>query len=66
MDIFNKSHIMIVFIIVNTTISTVMAQPYHTGGEAFKRRLAHSVALTYRAYNNFLLLLRNFIANVLK
>ena len=30
----------------------------------FKRRLVHSVVLTFRAKNNFLLLLKSFIANV--
>ena len=36
------------------------------GGEAFKRRLVHSVALIIMAKNNFILLLKSFIANVLK
>ena len=36
------------------------------GGEAFKRRLVHSVALTIMALKNFVLLLKSFIANVLK
>ena len=35
-------------------------------GEAFKRRLVHSVALTIMACNNFVPLLKSFIANVLK
>ena len=36
------------------------------GGEAFKSRLDHSVELTTMASNNFLPLLKNFIANLLK
>ena len=36
------------------------------GGEAFKRRLAHSVLLAIMALNNFAPLLKSFIANVLK
>ena len=35
-------------------------------GEAFKRRLVHSVALANMAENNFVMLLKTFIANVLK
>ena len=36
------------------------------GGEAFKRRLVHGFALIIMALNNFVLLLKSFIANVLK
>ena len=36
------------------------------GGEAFKRRLAHSVAVLIAAWNNFVPLLKRDIANVLK
>ena len=35
-------------------------------GEIFKRRLVHSVALTIMAQNNFVPLLKSFIANILK
>ena len=36
------------------------------GGEAFKRRLVHSVVLTIMAWNNLAIpLLKSFIANVL-
>ena len=37
-----------------------------TGGKAFKRRLVHYVLLIIMAQNNFVLLLKSFIANVLK
>ena len=36
------------------------------GGESFKRRLVHSAELTIMAENNFVLLLKSFIANFLK
>ena len=36
------------------------------GGEAFKRRPVHGFALIIMAYINFVLLLKSFIANVLK
>ena len=36
------------------------------GGEAFKRRLVHSVALLIMVSNNFVPLLKTFITNVLK
>ena len=36
------------------------------GGEAFKRRLNHSVAVLITAWNSFVLLLKCVIANVLK
>ena len=36
------------------------------GGEAFKRKLVHSVAITIMALNNFVPLLKSFTANVLK
>ena len=36
------------------------------GDKAFKRRLVHSVALIIMAYNNFVPLLKSFIANVLR
>ena len=36
------------------------------GGEAFKRRPIRSVALTIMAKNNFVPLLKSFIANMLK
>jgi len=36
------------------------------GGEVFKWRLAHGVALIIMAWNNSVLLLKAFIANVLK
>ena len=35
----------------------------HTGGKAFTRRVVHSVAVAIAAWNNFVLLLKNFIAN---
>ena len=38
----------------------------HTGEEAFKRRLVLSVAVAIAAVNNFVLLLKSFITNVLK
>ena len=38
----------------------------HTCDKAFKRRLVHSIALVIIAKNNFLLLLKSFIADVLK
>ena len=36
------------------------------GGEAFKKRLVHSVALTIRALNSFASLVKTFIADLLK
>jgi len=36
------------------------------GGEAFKRRLVHDFALMLMAKNNFVLLLKSFIADLLK
>ena len=36
------------------------------GGEAFKRRLVHSVALIIMALNNFVLLLKRFTDKMLK
>ena len=36
------------------------------GGKAFKRRLVHSVVVAIAALNNFVLLFKSFIANVLK
>ena len=36
------------------------------GGEAFKRKLVHSVAVAIPAWNNIVGLLKSFIANVLK
>ena len=36
------------------------------GGETFKRRLVHGVALIIMAWNNFVPLLKSFITDVLK
>ena len=36
------------------------------GGEAFKRRLVHNIAVEIAAQYNFVALLKGFIANVLK
>ena len=36
------------------------------GGKAFKRRLVHGVAVATPAWNNFITLLKSFIAYVLK
>ena len=36
------------------------------GGKAFKRRLVHSVVVATPAWNNFVALLKSFIANVQK
>ena len=38
----------------------------HKGGKAFQRRLVHSVALIIMTLNNFIPLLKSFIANELK
>ena len=35
-------------------------------GKAFKRKLAHSVAVATVALNNFVTMLKSFIANVIK
>jgi len=36
------------------------------GSKTFKRRLVHGVALIIMTWNNFVLLLKSFITNVLK